>query len=290
MRGLLLAEVGDGMVELDLYEGGKLGSSGFRQGQRIALATPGGGERTRANPVSSNVSFDRLSEEGRQEEEGETTSNTLLARHGTLLTVGAPPAQNAAELKSLLGNSNAKLKAKAAVLPIPVPVGWPQGDVPVTPIALEQAKRQARVSLDIILSNSIGVQGSYLSGHIRVYIRESRGKGSAILVASEGKVRVVGFECIPHGGAEERFVFYQCGGRLRGSVWKAGQVGDEEGFGEGREGVHVLPFRLFLPQEGQPGNAKGGLSVHGGVTVRYIAMACVPLARSQVIHFANEGN
>jgi hypothetical protein len=285
MRGLLLAEVGAGMVELDPC-GADVGSSGFMEGQHIIQATPGGGSR-RIDPNVHAESLRRalstpMQEAELQAEKDNAEANVnaaLLARHGTLLTVGAPPARSAAELKSLLGNVNARLKPKAIVIPGPHST---QG-LGTSVVALEQAKPAARVSLDILLTSPVGVQGSFLSGHIKIRVRRTPGSSARplakdspfIMVAGEGKVRVIGFECIPHNGAEERFIFYRLGGRLTGCVWREGEKGDEEGFGVAKEGIHMFPFRLFLPLEGKDGNAKGPLNVHGRVMIRYIIMAYV---------------
>jgi hypothetical protein len=285
MQGLLLAEVGAGMVELDPCSTG-VGSSGFREGQHIIQATPGGGSR-RIEPNLHLESLRRALPTPMQEAELQAemenveanVNAALLARHGTLLSAGAPPARNAAELKSILGNVNARLKPKATVLPGPHSM---QG-LGTSVVALEQAKPAARVSLDILLTNPVGVQGSFLSGHIKIRVRRTAGSSSrplakespSIMVASEGKVRVIGFECIPHNGAEERFIFYQLGGKLKGCVWREGENGDEEGFGVAKEGIHVFPFRLFLPLEGKDGDAKGPLNVHGRAMIRYIIMAYV---------------
>jgi hypothetical protein len=208
-----------------------------------------------------------------------------LTRLGTPLTVGAPPARNVAELKPILGNDNAtpKTKPKVTALPLRRRAFASQDDVaarnPDT-VTLEHAKPVSRVSLDILLSNPVPVQASALSGHIKIRIRKSSAiaKEEPVAVAGEGKVRVVGFGSVAHNGAEEKFVFYQAGGRLKfqtGSVWKEGETGDAEGFGLAREGAHVLPFRLSLPLAGSDGDAKGPSNVHRGVLVRYITMACV---------------
>jgi len=251
MRGLLLAEVGDSMVEFDIGGGG----SGFREGQRIALesVTPGGGSNLR----KSQKHFDVPAED------------TSLSRHGTLLSVGATPGRNAAELKSLLGNSNSRLKPGAAILQLHGQTFHGNKDG----TSLEQAKARARVEVDIALESNTCVQGGYLKGHIKIRIRKRSKKESDVEI-SGGKVRVVGFECIPN--EDDRHTFYQCSAPLSAVTASSGNIyashPDSEGFAKAREGVHTLPFAMLLPLDGEVGNSKGAVHVHSGVTVRYIAM------------------
>ena len=248
MRGLLLAEVGDATVEFDTCEG----SSGFREGRRIILGhvTPGGGSKSE-RPTS------RLTE-------------ASLARNRTLLTVGAAPGRNAAELKSFLGNSNARLKPGAAVLPYP---GDRLGGR--DSLLFEQAKARPRVEVDIVLESDICVQGGYLQGHVEIRIRKPSKDESPILLAG-GKVRVVGFECIPN--TNDRHTFYHCAAPLSSiavpplQFWATEP--DADGFSEAKEGSHILPFVMQLPAEGDS-MAKGVFHAHSGVKVRYIAMVYV---------------
>src|SRR3984957_5164470 len=251
MQGLLLAELGDSMVELDMS--GTI--SGFREGSRIALGsmTPGGGSKR--GPTTSNSLHDQRS----------------LGRHGTLLTVGGAPERNAAELKSLLGNSSSRLKSGAAVLP---PSG--KGTVGVEPVALEQAKARARVEVDIVLESNVCVQGGYLKGYVKIHVRERSKKESPILVA-EGKVRIVGFECIPNGDSRSTFYHYAAplSSIATSPIRLYASASDAEGFSEAKEGVHVIPFAMHLPLECES-NAKGVLHSQSVVRVRYIAMAYAP--------------
>jgi hypothetical protein len=257
MQGLLLAEVGDAMVELDVTSGN---GSGFREGQRIALEsmTPGGGSITKR--VQNNP-----------------PEQSSLSRHGTLLTVGGAPGRNAAELKFLLGNSSSRLKPGAAVLP---PSGLARPFC-AEPVFLEQAKPRARVEVDMTLESNVCVQGGYLKGHVKVHVRERSKKESPILL-SEGKVRIVGFEFIPNG--DDRYTFYHCAAPLSSIATSPARLyfgnTDEEGFSEVREGTHFIPFAMHLPLEGEC-NAKGILHSPSGVKVRYIAMVYVPLSFNQ---------
>jgi hypothetical protein len=251
MQGLLLAEVGDSMVQLNI------GGSGFREGQRIALGD------TESEGVTKHLN-----------QSSYPTSHTAanLARHGTLLSVGVTPSRNAAELKSILGNTSARLKPGAALLP------FDKSAFKADSVALEQAKPRTRIEIDIVLESGTCVQGSYLKGLLKIRVRRHPKKETAIFVA-DGKVRVVGFECIPH--EDDRHTFYQCSAPLSAitdgldGLYNAGP--DEEGFREAKEGVHILKFALPLPLEGTTtGDAKGVIHVHSGVRIRYITIACVP--------------
>ena len=252
MRGLLLAEVGDAMVELDICGEG----SGFRQGQRISFDNspfPGGGSKHDASP--------QVLEE----------AQAALSRHGTLLSAGANPGRTAAELKSILGNSSARLKPGAALL---AASGQSSQDEERT--VFEQAKPRARVDLDIILASNTCVQGGYLQGHLKIRIRSPSNKESSVKI-SDGKVRVIGFEFISN--EHERYPFYQCSALLSAVTSTSeslyGYPSDAEGFAPAIEGVHTLPFSMHLPCSTEIGVPKGVLPTQTGVSVRYIAMAWV---------------
>ena len=106
MEGLERAEMGDGMVAFDM-EGGSM-----REGSRFAsdFTTPHGGTmpmRRFTGPTSTRRDHGRLQ----------------LPRDGTILNFGQSPARNAAELKSLLGDSNSRLKSGAAVPPTAAQIG-----------------------------------------------------------------------------------------------------------------------------------------------------------------------
>lgn len=245
MHGLLLAEVGGSMVQLD--EGG----TGFREGPRIALdlMTPGGGLRPDTHTAPH--------------------EQTFLSRHGTLLSANAPPGRTAAELKSLLGNAHSRLKPGAFILPNSDSSAMEMGQAQTS---LEQAKPRARVEVDIILQSNTCVQGGYLKGHIKIRIRKQAKNQSAVLI-SNGKIRVVGFECIPND--DDRHVFYQHSALLCSVTTSSMSIftspPDTEGFAGVREGVHNLKFAMHIPLDGGT-SPKGVLHVHSGVTVRYLAM------------------
>lgn len=187
MRGLLLAETGGGLVELDLLGSG----SGFKQGTAIVpgLVTPGGGTSSRAYPSGSLARHRKTPPEAEN-----TVTSQLLSRHATLLSHDVTPARNAAELKSLLGNSKMKIKSGATLLPptnaSPINSSTDSGSGSVL---LEQGKSRSRVEVDIHLDSEVCVEGGYLRGRLHVKIRNARGKEAAVLLAG-GKMRVVGYE------------------------------------------------------------------------------------------------
>ncbi|GLB35886.1 putative arrestin (or S-antigen), C-terminal domain [Lyophyllum shimeji] len=208
-----------------------------------------------------------------------------LSRHGTLLSTNATPERNAAELRSILGSSRARLKPGAATLP---PQGRSSG-AEATP--LEQAKSRARVEVDIDLDSKTCVQGGYLQGHVTVRVRECTNKEMPVLI-SGGKIRVIGFESISNN--VDRFPFYQCSSPL--STVTATSEGlyesehDEEGFARAIEGEHRLPFSMYLPISPDYGVPKGSVQFLSGVTVRYVAMVSIkvkdPTSNSRSIaHF-----
>jgi hypothetical protein len=253
MRGLLLAEVGDAMVELDICGEG----SGFRQGQRIAI---------------DDTVF--LGAGSKQDKVDRTIQETALSRHGTLLSVGANPGRNAAELKSILGDSrSARLKSGATVLP-----ESSQSYYGEERTIFEQAKSRARVELDVILDSKTCVQGGYLQGQIKVRIKSPSNKESPVMI-SDGKVRVIGFECISN--EHDRYPFYQCSALFSDITATSeslfGYPYDAEGFAPAVEGAHTLAFSMHLPMSTDHGVPKGVLRSQTGVAVRYIAMALVLL-------------
>lgn len=205
-----------------------------------------------------------------------------LQRHGTLISTRAHLARKAAELTNLLGNCNAKLKPGAVVVSSPNSPARSSGIDETDPsdtVVLEGAKARARVDVDIILSSDCFVQGQCLSGQVLVRVRKCSKKESRVLLA-EGKVRVLGFECLPDG--MHKHLFYQYTRKLEEVSYAGDQIfaecaedSDEEGFRLSREGVHVLPFEMDLPVEGENGNAKGAIDIHGGIAIRYIAMVYV---------------
>jgi hypothetical protein len=266
MRGLLLAEVGDSMVEFDVY--GKPGESGYRVGQRIAtesLMPPGS---SKFAPPPRKI----LSTQGPV-----VGSMASLATSATLFDVDVAPAQSGPEIKALLGDSSSRLKPGATVHPRPaLHNADSSGDLGTNfkPIMLEKTKWRSRVGVDIILENHICVQGSYLKGTVKIHIKKGSKKDAPLLV-SQGKVRLVGFECIPQ--KDNKCTFYKYSALLSeiAPSWKGlfESPPDNDGWAKAQEGVHVFPFAMLLPPDGGCGMAKGVLNINSGVAIRYVAMA-----------------
>ncbi|KAG0707477.1 hypothetical protein DFH29DRAFT_796690 [Suillus ampliporus] len=283
MRGLLLAEVGDSMVEFDVY--GKPGESGYRVGQRIApeCLVPEGSSKFAPPPRKVLSAPDPF-----------VGSKSSLTKSATFFDVNAAPAQSGPEIRALLGNSNSRLKPRATVPPRPALCNADSsGDLGTDfkPIALEKAKWRTRVEVDIVLENQACVQGGYLSGAVKIHIKKGSKKDAPLLL-SQGKVRVVGFECIPQ--KDNKCTFYKCSALLSeiAPSWKGlfKSPPDDDGWAEAQEGVHVFPFAMLLPPDGACGMAKGILSMHSGVAIRYVAMAEIKVkdmatSKQSIAHF-----
>jgi hypothetical protein len=203
-----------------------------------------------------------------------TGVNASLSRHGTLLTINATPSRAAAELKSILGDHNARLKPKAALLR--VDSGSAAFDHHVT---LEQAKSGARVEVDIFPQSNVHVQGDHLRGHVVINARPATNKEPPIFIVG-GKIRVIGFESL---GDKSRSIFYQCSATMSSIVPELATIyapgRDEEGLPQVKEGNHRLPFSLYLSLATQNGQARGYLRDVPGMALNYVAMAYVRRAR-----------
>lgn len=204
-----------------------------------------------------------------------------LRRHRTLLSAESSPAKQATELKSLLGNANAKIKSGTSIVfspTIPPPGTSPRTSSLISqPLTLEKAKSRARVEVDLLLSCDTFVQGQSISGQLVIRIPKRSKKKSPVLM-KDGKLRIIGYECLAEGA--HRHVFYQCSQRMEDVSYASDQIyfdgpeqGDEEGYRSCREGHHVFPFEMSLPVKQEGGNAKGTVDVQG-VAVRYITMMC----------------
>ncbi|KAH9898141.1 hypothetical protein C8Q73DRAFT_387693 [Cubamyces lactineus] len=205
----------------------------------------------------------------------------MFSRHDSLFSFGVTSARNAAELKSFLGNSSSRLKPGATVLPLQAqsPNGRANG---CNAVFLEQAKTRARVEVDIVLENDCCVEGGYLRGNIKIRVRR-RQKREAPLLLADGKIRVIGFESIP--GVSDRHAFYQRASPLCAATDTSASIyntpPDAEGFAHVMEGVHVLPFAMHLPVDGESGAPKGSPVLQNGAAVRYIAMISVKVKDSK---------
>lgn len=246
MDGLLGAEVGDSMVVFDPTNS----DSRYRDGQRIALPVDIRCESGEQRPPSPSVSlFER----------------PTFMRNDTLLT--SSDTRNSLLLKKLLGNSSARVKPGASVV---------TRTLPIHVFELEQAKRNARVSIDLSLESSVCVQGGVIRGTIAVTIQNLSKYDNPILICS-GRVRIIGFESI---SANERHIFYQSSSpfQMITDIWQsmfASDTLDPDSFSPAREGTHFLPFAISLPVSDEFGKAKGAATVHLDIGVRYIVMASV---------------
>lgn len=180
MEGLLAAESGAGMVQLDYSARG----SGFKAGGPIAPGSVTPAPKTRKSIQHLAASL---------------RSSASLERQPTLFTRDASPHRNAAELKSVLGApASGKLQTNATVIP---PTGaarirkraQSEPNAAAAAVVLEQAKPKARVELDVILESETCVEGGYMKGYLQVKIRKG-GKNDGPVYLGGGKIRVVGFE------------------------------------------------------------------------------------------------
>lgn len=203
---------------------------------------------------------------------GSRISDGGFSRHDSLFSFGVPPARNAAELKSLLGNSSSRLRPGATVLPHHVQA-MDKATQPAHAVSLERAKSRARVEVDIVLESNCCIAGGYLRGHVKVRVQKRQKKEAPVLLA-DGRVRVIGFECIP--GTRDYHTFYQRASALSAVTDALARIYDSppdaEGFSRAMEGVHVLPFAMHLSEDETFGSAKGAVNIQSGAALRYIAM------------------
>ncbi|KAI1793814.1 hypothetical protein LXA43DRAFT_884840, partial [Ganoderma leucocontextum] len=210
-------------------------------------------------------------------------SDSGFSRHDSLFSFGVPPARNSAELKSLLGNSSSRLRPGATVLPHHAQTmdGSAQ---PAHTVSLERAKPRARVEVDIVLESDCCTAGGYLRGHVKLHVRKRQKKEAPVLLA-DGRVRVIGFECIP--SERDYHTFYQRASTLTAITDAYARIYDSppdaEGFSRAMEGVHVLPFAMHLSEDATFGSAKGAINIQSGVALRYIAMISVKIKDSQTL-------
>ncbi|KAM5530599.1 hypothetical protein V8D89_015717, partial [Ganoderma adspersum] len=214
---------------------------------------------------------------------GSRISDSGFSRHDSLFSFGVPPARNAAELKSLLGNSSSRLRPGATVLPHHVQA-MDKATQPPHAVSLERAKSRARVEVDIVLESDCCIAGGYLRGHVKVRVRKRQKKEAPVLLA-DGRVRVIGFECIP--GTRDYHTFYQRASALSAVTDALARIYDSppdaEGFSRAMEGVHILPFAMHLSEDETFGSAKGTVNIHSGAALRYIAMISVKVKDSQTL-------
>ncbi|EJF66931.1 hypothetical protein DICSQDRAFT_43935, partial [Dichomitus squalens LYAD-421 SS1] len=202
-------------------------------------------------------------------------------RHDSLFSFGASSTRNAAELKSLLGSSSSRLRRGATVLSRHTH-SMDKDTRKAHAVSLEQAKPRARVEVDIVLESDCVVEGGYLRGNLKIRVRKRQKKEAPVLLA-DGRVRVIGFECA--AGDRHQHTFYQRASALSAITDAHTRLydspPDEEGFARAMEGVHILPFAMHLPDDGNFGSAKGTVSIQSGVALRYIAMISVKVKDSK---------
>ncbi|KAG9011312.1 hypothetical protein FRB93_003114 [Tulasnella sp. JGI-2019a] len=276
MQGLLDAELGGSMVQLDLYPVER--GSGFKAGQQIGPHT--------VTPVML-PSAARMAPRQRSA----TISGATLSRNNTLFSQDASPSRNAAALKTLLGTSGRKASANAVVPPtLPTPASGSESSSSLGhrksastndlqgALSLEKAKSKARVEVDIELETDTVVEGGYLRGKMQVVIRKPTKRESPIWIGG-GKMRIVGFEGLPN--SDVRYTFYQIA-EILSNVTSASHhlfasAPDEEGFSRAQEGTHILPFAMKIPIGGTGGIPKGVIQTRSGIAIRYIAMGSIKL-------------
>ncbi|KAK2461542.1 hypothetical protein APHAL10511_006005 [Amanita phalloides] len=242
MKGLLLAEMGDGMVQLDV-------NSGFVKGPRITsdAVTPGGGLRIDAHETVYQVGN--------------------IARHGTLITENASPERIAEELQRLLGNSNARLKSGGTLLP-------PPGANSFENVQMEQAKPRARIEVDVVLESNVFVQGGIMKGHAVVNVRKPTKKEGPVMIFG-GKIRVIGFESI--SGTKSSHSFYQHSSPIANGTYFDDPHTNQEEPTEAIEGTYLFPFSTRLSPSDKGGCPKGIVYGLSGAEVRYIAVVSFKL-------------
>ncbi|CAG7853952.1 SubName: Full=Uncharacterized protein {ECO:0000313/EMBL:CCA67155.1} [Serendipita indica DSM 11827] len=215
------------------------------------------------------------------------TFSTYIDRQPTLFTKNASTGRKMAELKVVLGKEpSGRLQANAKALPLS-----PQDSE--SAVALEQAKTRARIKLDLLLESGVCVEGGYLKGKVIVNVRPPMNK-DGLTFLGQGKVRVVGFEAIPHN--DLRFTFYHCGAMLddvspfSDSLYNSPE--DATGFRLGRIGRHILPFAMRLPPRHPDAPVAKGVyeSRTSGSSIRYIAMISIKVkdvetGQTSIAHF-----
>ena len=231
--------------------------------------------------IDPNSTFDTFRANGGQSRffQGEAEQHHVQ-RQPSSISLLPLPSPAPAELVCLLGDKHGKLKAGATVRPrdqeglSSVRAGnsvTPQKPVNMTTI--ERAKPKPRVQLNLRLSGDTFVQGQTISGELIVYVRSAK---FPVRLANN-KLRVLGFECLMD--SPNFYVFFHHSCQFDDTSYAGEQIftespdySDEEGYREAREGIHVLPFEMTLPDDSSCGKPKGVIDVRGAA-VRYIIMA-----------------
>lgn len=225
---------------------------------------------------SSCADFDTLRANGDQSgffqfSQGEVEQHRIQ-RQLSIVSSLPLPSQAPAELMCLLGDKHGKLKTGATVRPRGQNfLSYTSADNPMT-TTLERVNPRPRVQLNLRLAGDTFVQGQTISGQLIVYVRSAK---FPVRLANN-KLRVIGFECLTDSPTFHVFFHHSC--RFDEISYAGEQIFsespdyyDEEGYREAREGIHVLPFEMTLPDDSF-GKPKGVIDVHGAA-VRYIIMA-----------------
>ncbi|KAL5519604.1 hypothetical protein ACEPAH_1287 [Sanghuangporus vaninii] len=299
MDGLLLAEAGASMVEMNKLSSGEAVLR-FRQGKPIepGAVTPLAMSASDAVPrqVVSKVRPRLYSEHVRH-----MSVDHGIFRHGTLLS-SAPtsPLRRAEQLSMLLGNGSGKVKPGAVVPPHSKSItAYPNRnksksslkDIPDA-VAFEQGRSRVRVALDIELENNVAVEGGYISGTLLIRVHPKR--RDDILKLGGGKIRIAGFEVAPKN--EDRCVFYQVTAPLANisqgydRLYTMGI--DGEGFGNVVEGEYGVRFAMQIPLVSSGGKPRGVLNNRSGsgATIKYIIIASMKVVdpstgKRSIAHF-----
>lgn len=219
---------------------------------------------------------------------GTSTRPAHYLKRRNTLAKGSDPlsARDLAELNVLLGDSHSRIKSGAEAILSPGQERRRQlgNNEAMQPVILEQAKPHPRVEVDIMLDNSVHVQGGYMRGYLNINVNPVGKKDIPIPIRlAQGQLRVFGFESIRCSDAgdqhERRHGFFQVKSTLSQLIPGYLQVlcrsaqTDDEGYAEAIEGVHTLPFSLHLPSEGNCGIARGSSNIKSaGAIVQYIIL------------------
>ena len=234
--------------------------------------------------IDSDSTFDTFRANGGQSRffqfaQGDTEQHHVR-RQPSIISSLPLPSPAPAELVCLLGDKHGKIKAGATVQPRDQEgLSYIKADSSMTSqksvnmTTLERARPKPRVQLNLRLAGDTFVQGQTISGQLLVYVRSAK---SPVRLANN-KLRVIGFECLTDGPNFHVFFHHSC--QFDEISYAGEQIFsespdyiDEEGYREAREGIHVLPFELTLPDDTSCGKPKGVTDVHGAA-VRYIVMA-----------------
>lgn len=233
--------------------------------------------------IDSNSTFDTFRANGGQSRFLQSAQGEAEQHHAqrqpSIISSLPLPSPAPAEFVCLLGDKHGKLKAGATIRPRDQEaLSRIRADNSMTPrkpvnmTTLERAKSKPRVQLNLRLAGDTFVQGQTISGKLIVYVRSAK---FPVRLANN-KLRVIGFECLTDGPNFHVFFHHSC---QFDEICYAGEqifsespdYSDEEGYREAREGIHVLPFEMTLPDDSSCGKPKGVIDVHGAA-VRYIVM------------------